>query len=110
MKLTKGVITREAAFVISPEYVEFVEGKFDHFSYIDGKFSQLKKGQPVLTYNHENKQFVMAKVTKVDHESYQAIEGPVIRVSNEEYSWRVDGSGYAFPLPGLAPKKKKVLN
>lgn len=100
MNITKNIVSRADALKISPDYVAFVEGDFDKFNVVDEKFSKLKRGAEVITYLHSEKVFVRAKVSKVDHNSYQAIDGPVIRVSNGEYSWRVDGSGFAWPLKG----------
>jgi hypothetical protein len=100
MNITQNIISRAEALKLAPDYVAFVEGDFDKFNVVDEKFSKLKKGQVVITYSHNEKVFVKAKVSKVDHSSFQAIDGPVIRVSNGEWSWRVDGSGYAWPLKG----------
>lgn len=95
MQLTKGLITRDEALAISSDYVSFVEGNFESFDVVDAAFGQLKRGQAAITY-HDGK-FFRVKVSSVDHKSYQAVDGPVVRVSNGEYSWRVDGDRYAFP-------------
>jgi len=29
---------------------------------------------------------------------YRAIDGPLVRLGNGEYTWRVDGSNLAFPI------------
>jgi hypothetical protein len=92
MKLTKNLITREAAVVASPDYVAFVEGDFEKFKIVDSVFNGLKRNQKVITYVLG--QFVLAKVSSVVRDD----DGPVVRVTNEEFSWRVDGSGYAFPI------------
>ena len=96
MKLKNGLISREKALSISSDYVNFVEGNIDFFEAVDNAFAKLKKGQKVITYYDGN--FFEAKVTFVDNKSYQAVDGPVIRVSNGEYSWRVDGNKYAYPI------------
>lgn len=89
-------ITRQKALEISSEYVAFVEGDFDKFEAVDAAFSKLKRGQKVITYFE--KQFVEATVSSVNHQSFRAIDGPVVRVKNERGSWRVDGNRYAFPV------------
>jgi len=94
MKL-KGIISRDEALAVSSDYVAFVEGDFSLFNKVNEKFSKLKRGQCVITF-YEGK-FVRAKVSKIDHNSWRAIDGPVVRVSNGECSWRVDGAGYACP-------------
>lgn len=96
MKITKNIVSRTDAFKISADYVDFVEGNFSKFNVVNDKFSELKRGQQVITYVEGV--FVRAKVSKVDHNSHQAVDGPVIRVTNDEYSWRVDGDRYAFPI------------
>ena len=102
MKLTKGVISREEALKIDPKYVEYAEGNFDHFQYVWNQTKKLKKNQKVLTYqkDYENDTviFVLAKISLLNHNDFRAVDGPLIRVSNGEYSWRVDGSGYAVPI------------
>jgi hypothetical protein len=94
IKLTKGVISREEAIKISPEYVSYIEThSMKDWDKIDKQFSKLKKGQEVLTSS--GGVFVKAKISSMDYDSYQAVDGPVVRVSNGEYSWRVDGDAYA---------------
>ena len=100
MEITKNIISRDDALKISPDYVAFVEGDYNKFNVVEEKFFKLKRGADVITYLHSKKMFVRAKVSGVDNKSYQAIDGPIIRVSNGEYSWRVDGSTYAWPLEG----------
>jgi len=94
--LTQGVISREDALKISPDYVRYAEGDFDLYEKIYAKFSKLKKGQRVLTFS--DRKFVLAKVTSINSNDFRAVDGPVVRVSNGEYSWRVDGDGYAYPV------------
>jgi hypothetical protein len=98
MKLTKGVITREQAIAISPDYVKFAEGDFESWSKVNERFATLKRGQKAVTY--VDGQFMEVKVTSINHNDVRALDGPVVRVGNEEYSWRVDGCGYAWPRAG----------
>jgi hypothetical protein len=96
MKLTKGIITRDEALAISTDYVRFAEEHdFDAFDVVEEEFYKLKRGQTIITYL--DGQFVKAKVSSINSNDFRAIDGPIVRVSNGEYSWRVDGSGYAFP-------------
>lgn len=93
MKITKGIITRDEAIRISPEYVAFAEGDFNLFKHVFARFEALKRGQQVITYH--DKLFLRAKVSSIK----PGFEGEnVVRVTNGEWSWRVDGAGYAFPV------------
>ena len=97
MKLTKGIISREKAVELVPVYVAFIEKKsYDRFDAIYEVFNNLKRGQQVITY-HDG-QFVKAKVSSVSSNTPLAVDGPVVRVSNGEFSWRVDGDSYAAPI------------
>ena len=96
MKLTKGLITREDASKMSHEYVDFVEGSRKHSGKILEAFDSLRRGDHVLTFN--DGQFVKAVISSVKHDDIRAIDGPVVRVSNGECSWRVDGDKYATPI------------
>ena len=93
--LPKGRISRDEAFNLAPDYVKFVEGDFSFFRSVENEFVKLKKGQKVISYIDGN--FVLCKVSVVSHGDIRAMDGPFVRVSNGEYSWRVDGSGYAYP-------------
>jgi uncharacterized protein (DUF2249 family) len=96
MNLTKGIISREDALKISPDYVAFAEGNFDDkWDIIWEMFGKLKVGQKVMTYDRQTEQFVLAKVSSIKMPNWEA-DGPVVRVSNGEYSWRVDGDRYAI--------------
>jgi hypothetical protein len=105
MKLTKGKITRAAALAISPEYVAFAEhtGGFEGFSknfdVVEKEFAKLKKGQAIIVY-HDG-EFFEGKVSSINHNDFRAVDGPIVRVTNGEYSWRVDGAGYCFPMPEI---------
>ncbi len=96
MKLTKNIISRDEAVKLAPDYVTFAEGDFDKFDAMDKKFSKLKKGDKVLT--HSDNVFVIATVSSVNNNDFRAVDGPEVRVSNGEYSWRVDGDAYAYPV------------
>lgn len=108
-KLTVGPISLELAKEIAPEYVEYcqTDGNSDRhwaiFNMIEKQFETITKGQLVVTQKFESllndkNEFIVAKVSKVDHNCFQAIDGPVVRVSDGQHSWRVDGSGYCWVL------------
>ena len=101
MKITKGVINRDEAFLLVPTYVTFIElrgskDRWTFFDKIDEEMKKMYRGQEVITF--VDGLYIRCKVTKVDHNSFQAVDGPVIRVSNGEFSWRVDGDKYAYPV------------
>ena len=97
MKLTQGVISRDEAIKLAPEYVAYIE-ESKGFSALFDKFNNLRRGQRVLTHLRDSGDYVLAKVTSINHDDIRAIDGPVVRVGNGEYTWRVDGNGYAWPL------------
>jgi len=96
MKLTKGIITRAEALKISADYVAWVEGDHNKFDVVEIAFNKMKRGQKAITF--EDGYFVEVKVTSVNHNDYRAIDGPLVRLGNGEYTWRVDGSNLAFPI------------
>ncbi len=101
MKL--GPITREEALKIDAKYVAFAENGLGsgEFDYVFDIWQKLKRGQFVLTVSHsgvKEKTFIIAKVTKVDRNCFQAIDGPVVRVADDTGSWRCDGCGYCVPV------------
>ncbi len=89
-------ITRDEALKISKDYVAYAEGDFSKFDKIIKAFDALKRGKPAITYR--NGKFHKVTVSSIDHKSIRAVDGPVVRVRDEKYSWRVDGSGYAYPI------------
>ena len=92
----KNVISRTAAIKISPDYVAFVEGDYEKWSIVNTQFEKVKKGQEAITF--ADGVFVKVKVTSVIYEDYRAVDGPIVRVGNDEYTWRVDGDKYAWIL------------
>lgn len=90
------IIDRNEALKLARDYVSFVEGNFDLFKTIEFKFAQLKKGQTCLTYR--DKEFIKCKISLVSHNDPRAMDGPLVRVTDGEWSWRVDGDKYAYPL------------
>jgi hypothetical protein len=88
-------LTRNQARKIAPEYVRFIDGDYGALNTVLAAFGTLKRGQRVLTYL--DGQFVQAKVSGINHNSFQAVDGPVVRVATPQGSWRVDGDRYAFP-------------
>jgi len=102
MKLTKNVISRDEAMKLAPDYVRYAEheeGCWDIlFDKIMPLFEKLKRGQKVLTYETLDEVYVVCKVSSINHNDIRAVDGPIVRVGNGEYTWRVDGDGYAYPL------------
>ena len=97
MTITKGKISRKEALQLAPAYVAFIEDSdWNAYDAIERVFPKLRRGQSVIT--HIDGVYVKAKVSSVNHNDYRAIDGPVVRVSNGEYSWRVDGDHYAWPI------------
>ncbi len=89
-------IERDEALKLAPDYVRFIEGDFNLFEAVETKFQKLKKGQDCLTYRDNH--FIKCRVSQVSHNDPKALDGPLVRVSDNEYSWRVDGDKYAYPI------------
>jgi len=96
MSITKNIITRAEAKKLALVYVKFIDGDLDALDKVLVAFDGLKRGQKVLTYI--DGKYVLAKVSSMNSNCIQAIDGPVVRVSNDEGSWRVDGNKFAWPL------------
>lgn len=94
MRLRAGVVSRKEAMGISPLYVAYAEGDFDKWEAVNSEFEKLKAGSRALTF--VDGKFFMVRVTSVIN--HPGLDGPVVRVSNVEYSWRVDGDKYAYPV------------
>lgn len=98
MTLTKSLLTREQALAISPDYVAYVEKprNFDKYDTVNAHLqTNLKRNQRVLAY-YDN-QFVEARITSINNNDIRAIDGPIIRVGNDEITWRIDGCDLAWP-------------
>jgi hypothetical protein len=104
VKLTKGLLTREEVLKQSPAYVAFVEQYTFDSAIVDpfmwdyenvnhqGFFTcQLKREQAMITFFDDR--YVSVKVSSVKNPMHDA-DGPIVRVTNGEYSWRVDGDKY----------------
>jgi hypothetical protein len=83
---------------MAPDYVAFLEGDWDKWDSVTAKFEELKQGQKCLTFDNTSKEYKVVKVASINHSDIRAIDGPVVRVRDNQYSWRVDGSGYAYPI------------
>ena len=99
VKLVKGVITKAEARKLAPDYVRYRELRGDKqmaaWDKVWARFQKLKRGQAVITY-HDGV-YVKALVTSIRLANYDA-DGPVVRVGNGEWTWRVDGNEYAYPI------------
>lgn len=101
MTITQNIITREEALAVSRDYVAYAEGNYDLWSKVNAQFQAAKRGQPALTAHKQadgSLIFIRVQISSVNHDDIRAVDGPVVRVSNGEYSWRVDGDKYAFLL------------
>lgn len=101
MKITKGIISRDEALEISADYVAYAEGDHDRWRDVETVFRKMKRGAQGITYvpddNGKGGVFVRIRVTALVND-YRAEDGPVVRVGNGEYTWRVDGDMLAFPV------------
>lgn len=95
-KSSLGKIDISEAVKLAPDYVSFIQGNFNLFGSIEEKFEKLKKGDFVISYR--NNHFVKCKVSQVSRNDPRAIDGPLVRVIDNECSWRVDGCRYAYPI------------
>ena len=109
MKPTIGKITREQALALNGDYVASTEpGNTDRFGVLMDKVVRphfmhdspkpIRKGQLVLAQDPEKSGFIVAKVSSVNSRAYGAEDGPIVRVTDGKYSWRVDGDTYCVPL------------
>lgn len=96
MKLTKNAISRTTALLISPAYVAFIEGNHDKWEAVNADFEKLKRNQHVITF-HDG-QYYACTITSIKHDDMRAVDGPVVRLTNGEFSWRVDGDRYCAPV------------
>lgn len=97
MKITKGIISRDEAVKLAPDYVAFCEGgDWGKFDVVDAACQNIKRGRKVVTCVEGV--YVEAKVTSVKHDDFRAVDGPVIRVGNSEFTWRVDGDKWCYPV------------
>ena len=100
MKLTKNIISRDEALKLAPDYVAYNEakvgGNYDLFDKMIKAFESMKRGKACITF-HDG-QYFKCKVTEFNENDMRADDGPFVRVSNGEYSWRCDGDRYAYPI------------
>lgn len=98
--VTKNIITRAEALKLAPAYVEFIEATgmncFDKLDAFEPAFRAMKRGHKAITFT--NNKYVKVKVTSVNSNDFRAEDGPVVRVGNDEFTWRVDGDKYAYPI------------
>ena len=109
-KITKGVLSLEQANAICPEYVNFVH---DHdYAYLEavlGQFEKVRVGDVCITAVRQDLKdgplvFVRGKITSVNNDDWRAIDGPIVRFGNGQYTWRVDGSKYAWLIESAADR------
>jgi hypothetical protein len=87
---------------IAPDYITAFDyedkGSSVAFLRVWEKFNALKRGRLVVTRGRNRKGYIVAKVTSVKYDSWVEPEQPILRVTDGEYSWRVDGDAFAYPL------------
>ena len=108
MKLTKHLLSRAEALKLAPAYVKWIETRKEEWcSAVLDAFDTLRVGQRAVTW--DNGTYVLVRVTSRRCCGWMNVDGPVVRVGNGEYTWRVDGSGYAYPVTTVAkrPKRRK---
>ena len=95
-------IPKEKVCKIAPDYITAFDYKnknsSEAFFRVWDKFNALKRGQLVITKAKNNRGYIIAKVTSVKFDNWIEPEQPVLRVTDGEYSWRVDGDAFAYPL------------
>lgn len=89
-------LTKDQAKKLNPDYVDYISGNRRLFDIVLENFDSLKKNQKVLTYRKPD--FVIVKISSINYNDPRALDGPLVRVTDGEFSWRVDGSGYAAPI------------
>jgi hypothetical protein len=111
MKLTKHLLSRAEALKLAPAYVKWIETRKEEWcSAVLDAFDTLRVGQRAVTW--DNGTYVLVRVTS-RRRCWMNEDGPVVRVGNGEYTWRVDGSGYAYPVTAVVkslrnPKRRKA--
>jgi hypothetical protein len=87
VKISKNIISQAEASRLAPDYVQWLENPkaaeaWSDFDKMIAAFAKLKRGQKVVTF--VNGVYVIAKVSSV--RSHFDNDGPVIRVSNGEWT------------------------
>jgi hypothetical protein len=107
MKLTKHLLSRAEALKLAPAYVKWIETRKEEWCLqVLGAFEDLRVGQWAVTW--DNGTYVLVRVTSRRCCGWMNVDGPVVRVGNGEYTWRVDGSGYAYPVTTVAKNPRKL--
>jgi hypothetical protein len=60
----------------------------------------VRRGTKGITAHQDGARLLYVRVTvsSVNSNCIEAEDGPVVRVGNGEYTWRVDGDKYLYPL------------
>ena len=99
----KCIITRTKAALLVPDLVDYTEGKDELFDRVNDAQNSVEKGQKVVVAFKNWKEprkstYAIVKVTSVNNDCIQAIDGPVIRVTDGKVSWRTDGADDIYPV------------
>jgi hypothetical protein len=102
MNITKGVISRDEAYRLAPDYVDFIESHSVSMQILDAFNDTAKRGRQFLTCvrNYQDATMNVYVVGKISSSKYSYLneDGPVVRFSNGEYIWRIDGDGFGVAL------------
>jgi hypothetical protein len=104
MQLTKQLLSRAAATKLVPAYVKWIETRKDpwELAVLDA-FDTLRVGRQAVTWVEGV--YVLVRVTSRRHRWLNE-DGPVVRVGNGEYTWRVDGDRYAYPVTQVSKNSR----
>jgi hypothetical protein len=99
----KCVISRSEALKLAPDLVRLTECDDNLFDKVNDAQNSVKRGQKCVVAFKNWKQpiksvYALVKVTSVNSDCFQAIDGPVIRVTDGKMSWRTDGSDFIAPV------------
>ena len=99
----KCIISRDEAFKLAPDLVSFTEGNEKLFDKVNDAHNGVKRRQKcVVAFKNWEKRhasvYALVQVTSVNNHCYQAVDGPVIRITDGKYSWRTDGSDWIAPI------------
>jgi len=99
----KCLISRSVAAMLAPTLVAFIEGQNSLFDAVEAAQSSVKPRQKVvLCFKNWTKPkesiYAEVKVTSVRSDCIEAVDGPVIRVTDGLTSWRTDGADWIYPI------------
>lgn len=99
----KCILSRDEAYKLAPDLVEFTEGKEDLIDNVEAAQSKAKRNQKCVVafkdwQNRHKPVYALVKVSSVNKHCIEAEDGPVIRITDGLMSWRTDGSDWIAPV------------